>query len=62
MLLFLDIDGLMRLSKQYDIQLIEDVAQSFNGNDNDNGKFLEATEHIEQIVNSIGEVMIKYGK
>lgn len=60
MLLFLDIDGLMRLSKQYDIQLIEDVAQSFNGNDN--GKFLETTEHIEQIVNSIGEVMIKYGK
>ena len=48
--------------KTIDIQLIEDVAQSFNGNDNDNGKILEATEHIEQIVNSIGEVMIKYGK
>lgn len=48
--LFLDIDGLMRLSKQYDIQLIEDVAQSFSGNFN--GKFLETTEHIEQLVNS----------
>lgn len=58
--LFLDIDGLMRLSKQYDIQLIEDVAQSFSGNDN--VKFLETTEHIEQIVNNIREVMIKYGK
>ena len=60
MLLFLDIDGLMRLSKQYDIQLIEDVAQSFSGNEN--GKFLGTTEHIEQIVNSIREVVIKYGK
>ena len=50
----------MRLSKQYDIQLIEDVAQSFNGNYN--GKFLEMTEHNEQIVNSIREVVIKYGK
>lgn len=47
-------------SEQYDIQLIEDVAQSFNGNYNE--KFLGMTKHIEQIVNNIREVVIKYGK